>query len=795
MVGSSPSKSLGLNSLSMRITMIVIGAFLLVETLALIPSAYHFKNHVIEDLRKDALSAVATTLTPEALRDHVDLAHHLRLLTANPVISGVEIWPGSTPQNSIRYGKEMTWANPTMLSGDLGNGFKEQVVDDTLEIMVALPSFDDGTILGISVDISHINEQVVAYILQVAGLVLIIAAIIGGATIASLNFLVIRPINRIQHILSQQDASLDKNLLDRQDEVGKAAKSAAYLVSATRKDHDKLTAAIFERTVQLNRANVLLETELTARREAMQRLKESEQQFRNFAESALDIFWETDSDFRVTFLSARYDEITGNAATKIIGKRYEDLRTPDTPDEIWDEHISDVHALKPFRAFRYKRVKPTGEDVYLEISGVPSFNESGTFVGYRGSITNISVVANVERHLRESRDIAEKANRAKTDFLSSMSHELRTPLNAILGFAQLLESDPSITASARAERFVHQIHRSGDALLSLITKILSLEDIERGVVSISLKACPVLPVIQDCIDISQIMPNPYNVVVKSVTDPDFQDIALTDSEHLKTAIMNVLSNAISYNVEGGTVTISLETLDNSWIRIKVNDTGQGIKAADLDRAFEPFDRLGRENQDIEGTGVGLSITRQLVERMGGRVHLESEFAKGTTFFIDIPQAHNHITETALTGEMANNIESNPSKVLSAKPLPTLAAQPRVLNIEDNPANAELMRSIFARRPNIIFDLADDGQSGIDVAQSTIPNVVLLDIDLPDMSGYSVFQALKTEETTREIPVVAVSASVRQSDIDHAMAMGFHAYVKKPINVTELLTMIDGIIDA
>ena len=378
------------------------------------------------------------------------------------------------------------------------------------------------------------------------------------------------------------------------------------------------------------------------------------------------------------------------------------------------------------------------------------------------------------QELRLARDEALRANRTKSSFLSSMSHELRTPLNAIIGYSQvlLMEDMPEDQVDS-----VREIEIAGQHLLSLINEILDLSRVEAGQMTLSLEDVSLETMLAECESLQKPMAERFSIAV------EFKPCSYyvkADYTRLKQVLINLISNAIKYNREQGSVAVGAHKLEDDFIRIQVADTGPGIPQEKHAGLFEPFNRLGAENSGIEGTGIGLMITTQLTEMMGGRIGFESKVGVGSTFWIDIPVADHHelnvekdsLAESAATDNQTNNNE-----------------QKRILYIEDNPANMRLMEQILTRKARFQLLQANEPVLGLELAEKERPDLVLLDINLPDIDGFEVLEKLKTNPHTEHIPVVAVTANAMKDNIIKGVEAGFDDYLTKPLDVQVLLSTI------
>jgi signal transduction histidine kinase/ActR/RegA family two-component response regulator len=405
-------------------------------------------------------------------------------------------------------------------------------------------------------------------------------------------------------------------------------------------------------------------------------------------------------------------------------------------------------------------------------------DDGGQIIGYLLIGTDNSVRKQVELELNKAMAVAEKANLAKSDFLSSMSHELRTPLSAILGFAQLMESGtPSPTVSQK--RSIDQILRAGWYLLELINEILDLALIESGKLSLSLEPISLAEIMHEC----QAMIEPQaqkrgiSVVFSRFVTPCF---VKADRTRVKQVFINLLSNAIKYNTAHGTVVVEYVTSIPGRIRVCVKDSGEGLTPDKLSQLFQPFNRLGQEANTEEGTGIGLVMTKRLIEMMGGTIGAESTIGRGSVFWIELDlTAEQH----ALGGAVAPLALADP-RAQSGAELRTL------LYVEDNPANLMLVEDLIARRPDIRLLSARDGNLGIEIARARRPDLILMDINLPGISGLRALKILADDPATAHIPVIALSANAIPRDIQKGLEAGFFRYLTKPIKVNEFMETLD-----
>ena len=493
-------------------------------------------------------------------------------------------------------------------------------------------------------------------------------------------------------------------------------------------------------------------------------------------------------------------------AERMIGYRAADVVNRINPSDIHDpaEVLARAKALSleldtvispGFEALAFKASRGI-EDIYeltyicKDGSRFPAIvsitalrDDYGEIIGYLLIGTHNSVRKQVELELNDAMTVADQANLAKSEFLSSMSHELRTPLNAILGFAQLIEGGvpPPTTTQKRS---VDQILKAGWYLLELINEILDLALIESGKVSLSLEPISLAEVLRE--SQAMIQPQAQKRGIR-VAFPQF-DIPYrvqADRTRLKQILINLLSNAIKYNKLGGTVTVECRTSGSDRVQISVADTGAGLSPAKLAQLFQPFNRLGQEEHVGEGTGIGLVVCKRLVELMGGLIGVRSTVGSGSVFWVEL----NIATEQPRLAGAAELVPIAQARVHADARVRTL------LYVEDNPANLMLVEDLIARRPDIRLLSARDGNSGVAIARESLPDVVLMDINLPGISGIEALRTLAHDPKTAAIPVIALSANAGPRDIAKGLEAGFFRYLTKPIKVTEFMSTLDEALEA
>ena len=422
-------------------------------------------------------------------------------------------------------------------------------------------------------------------------------------------------------------------------------------------------------------------------------------------------------------------------------------------------------------SYRFRARHVGGKLLNIETRGRLIRDEGN--LGPRAVLVSRDVTENVaaEAVLKEAKEVAERANAAKSEFMSRMSHELRTPLNSVLGFAQILEME--LTAPDAIE-MVGYIHTSGKYLLELINEVLDISRIESGHISVLIEPIALKDLERECVALVTPRANELGISITSRTSGDFH--VLGDQQRLKQVLLNLLTNAIKYNEPNGTVSISCEKV-HARVRLSVSDTGPGISADLRERLFTPFDRLDAETSGIEGTGLGLALSKGLIEAIGGTLGVDSEVGRGSTFWVELPSA-----------ECPNSLALRSEPVLSVEV--ASSSRTTVLYIEDDVANVQLVERLLRQRPNIQLITSLLGVRGLELAQRYQPDLILLDVHLTDIHGYEVLERLRGDVRTVDIPVVVLSADATARQQRRFRNAGVDDYLSKPLDLQQLLDVID-----
>jgi PAS domain S-box-containing protein len=509
-------------------------------------------------------------------------------------------------------------------------------------------------------------------------------------------------------------------------------------------------------------------------REANEELAES----RQFVDSIIEnipnmVFVKSADDLRFVRFNKAGEELLGYAREDLIGKNDYDFFTRDEADHFTtkDREVLEGRRLvdipeEPIDTKDGARILHTKKIPILDDEGLPRF-----LLGISEDITERK---EADRQLHEAKEEAERANRAKDEFLSRMSHELRTPLNAVLGFGQLLQMG-SLDEAERES--VKQILRGGRHLLGLIDEVLDIARISTGQLSISQEPVSVASAIKEAVELVRPIAAEREISFHEEAMNGFH--VLADRQRLKQVLLNLLSNGVKYNGPGGSVSIFWEEVLGGRLRINVRDTGPGIPPEAMERLFLPFDRLGAEASAVEGTGLGLALSKGLVDAMGGTLSAESVLGTGSVFSIEL-----QLTEAPID-RYERGLEPSIGSVLGGR-IRT------ILYIEDNPSNLELVERVLATRPGLKLISAMQGSRGIELARDHRPDVILLDLHLPDMSGEEVLRALREDPATEQMPIVVITADATRRTFSELFAAGADDFLTKPLDVKRLIEVVESV---
>jgi PAS domain S-box-containing protein len=538
---------------------------------------------------------------------------------------------------------------------------------------------------------------------------------------------------------------------------------------------------------------LLIGTDNTARKQVEaeqrkldQRLRDQQFYTRSLIESNIDALMTTDPSGIISDVNKQMEALTGCTRDELIGAPFKNYFTNPEHAEAGILRVLSENRVTDYELTARAR---NGKETVVSYNATTFHDRDRNLQGVFAAARDITERKRLDEVLQQNnveleiaKLAAEKANLAKSDFLSGMSHELRTPLNAILGFAQLIETGtPEPTPSQK--RSVDQILQAGWYLLELINEILDLALIESGRLSLSHEPIELSEILFECQAMigPQALKRGINVHFPRLEVPHY---VIADRTRVKQVLINLLSNSIKYNNFGGSVKVTYEETTSGRVRVEVQDTGNGLPQDKLEQLFQPFNRLGQEGTSEEGTGIGLVVCKRLIELMRGEIGVRSTVGTGSVFWIELSRTD--VPETLAAIQLRQTI-------VQVEILPTLqnsACLRTLLYLEDNSANLMLVEDLIGRRSDIRLITARDGPTGIEIARLEFPDAILMDINLPGISGLQALRILALDPSTAHIPVVALSANAMPSDIERGMQSGFFDYLTKPIKVVELMGALD-----
>lgn len=529
---------------------------------------------------------------------------------------------------------------------------------------------------------------------------------------------------------------------------------------------------------------VALHVENLRRREVERALLQSEERLRRSQNFANIGTWDWNIQTGELYWSERIAPLFGYKRGR-LETTYENFLNAVHPDDrqaVIDAVDACVERGEDYN-IEHRCVWPDGTVHWMLERGDVIRNGEGAPLRMLGVVQDITVRKEAELALQEAKDNAEKANRAKSEFLSNMSHELRTPLNAIIGFAQYLTMDDDATLTEDQHESLTEISNAGQHLLELINEVLDLAKIEAGRFELNLSAVALQPVVEDCLSLVSKMAQDREVKIemKLPVEPESPVYVHADSRRLKQIVLNLLSNAIKYNKEGGRVEITSRFTDEGAVCLEVSDTGYGICEKDQRQLFTSFTRVGQKRHEVEGTGVGLALSRRLIKMMDGDIGVRSKYGHGSTFWITLNLAACTVRESRADGPRLARKENQHSV--------------KVLYVEDNATNRKLLRNLLQQHGGYELLEAENASQAFEILKNSLPDLIFLDIGLPDLNGFQFIKHLKSDGTLRHIPVVGLSANALDEDIRTALREGFCEYLTKPVDAKHLYVTLDKVLEA
>lgn len=632
-----------------------------------------------------------------------------------------------------------------------------------------------GSVVVIS-NLDEWNNRISTYTL--GALLVICTAVVCASLIgAYLQRIVSRPLLTLADTMGRVSDERDYSLridYSSQDEIGRLVQGFNSMLSEIgerdaelKRTNEELDHRVQERTAELER-------QVAERKAAEEEVRISQRQLADFFDSAPLGLVILDSDGRVLQANQAQLDMLGLSDDQLVGHNLSEFAFNGSAFESTLESLKTDGALSSVDAeFECQ----DGSLCHVELNANVLW-DGERFVQARIFCKDVTVIKQAEA-AQQDKERAERANLAKSEFLSRMSHELRTPMNAILGFGQLLEMEQ---LSDSQKECVDQILKGGRHLLNLINEVLNISRIESGNMSISVENVPLGGTIRDAVELI----NPLAVqrgISLQFSEPETEVYALADRQRISQVVMNLLSNAVKYNVDNGTVVVEIKTKQDALVQISVTDSGPGISAAVADRLWIPFDRLGAEQTTVEGTGLGLPYSRSLVDAMGGKMYLDSQYqGPGSRFVVDLHLGCEQETDIGLSLSMS-----------IAEPFlqQMVGSEKTILVIEDNSANVKLLEQVLGTRTNYRLLVAMQGALGVEFALTHRPDLILLDVNLPDMQGPEVAKKIRSHAETANTPIMVISADATEHTHKQFDDLNIVSYLAKPINIKELVTLVEA----
>ena len=729
-------------------------------------------------------------MLPEAVarlqRAAVERARHTGL--AQTIQYDLEVTPGATHHFEARI-TPMLEGQVLYLTSDITD---RKVAEDKLRVSeelyrsVAATIRDGLLIVDLQGDVVAMNPA--------ARRILGLQADVSGQALPSEGF-----------VLLEDDlcTALPRARWPLQETIDSGQRIVDRVVPARRADHEIVWLQMSSHLLRLDPqqtpfAAMVTFRDITQERLAVQELEASEERWKFALEGAGDGVWDWDMISGVVYYSSRWKQMLGFQDPD-VGDTIEEIFArihPDDRDKVAHstmQYMTDTPSVQEVefrlrhRDGHFLHILSRGKVVARSADGMPS-----RVVGTHSDITRLKQAEDAQR----AQQLAEAASAAKSEFLSRMSHEIRTPLNAITGFAQLLRLQMKASPAESTQlSYVEQILHAGRHLSGLVNDVLDLQQVEAGVLSLRPEALQLDEEVVQCLSMLLPLAEQREIAMSSHLPPGLSVIA--DRQRLRQVLVNIGSNAIKYNQHGGFVRVEARVLPNSVVELAIADTGAGMTPEQLTRLFQPFERLGRETSHVEGTGLGLIITRSLIESMGGRMDIDSRPGSGTRVCILLPQAPSATQapdSPPLPPDALRHLSAstNEPHVPSTDPAPEHQRPMRVLYVEDNRINALLFAEALRPFPQLELDIAEDGDVAVNVCQNWLPDVLVLDAHLPGMSGFEVLEALRRIPGLESVPAYMCSADAMPDDIERARQAGFTGYWTKPIDIVAVTTELCGL---
>jgi PAS domain S-box-containing protein len=741
--------------LARRLFLVVFAAIVLIEFIIVFPSYNNFKASQLADFEELARVASSAALA-NRMPDGNELVDGMeRIVTADPRILGVSLLD---PNGQI----VATSGETTELLPDALERPATRLSGGKQRYEIYLPPMAISAETGVIVrmDVSSVWRELNAFLIRILGLVLIICIAAGAIVFLYVVFNLIYPLEEIHANLKK--AKLNPALADeseirhsRTDELGETI--------------DLLNDALHE-IGESHRSDVAYQ----------------EKRLRDFAAAGSDWFWEMDAELRFSYFSDQFESVTGVKPEQLLGKTREETGVPEVSPEAWQTQLDNLKNREAFRDFTHPRDKPDGQRVWLSVSGKPVFADDGSFLGFRGTGSDITELYEAQQNLVDAKEAAEQGYRAKSEFLAITSHEIRTPMNGIIGMTDLLMDSK---LDAKQQHYAQIIQESGTALMRIINDILDLSKLEARQITLEQAEFEYASVVAGVVDILTPQAREKGLELKYEIGSDLQDTYLGDYGRLRQVMVNLVGNAIKFTQQGS-ITIKIERSGGDdqkpRLRTEISDTGIGIPQESISKLFNSFTQVDAStSRRFGGTGLGLAICRKIVEAMDGEIGVDSRMGEGSTFWFEVelpridPNAYDQDRDDTITIIPGQQFKTDQT-----------GAQLRILVVDDMPVNLIVVEKMLDSLGYLV-ESASNGCEAVEAVKARHFDMIFMDIQMPEMDGLEATRLIRALDIERSsIPIVAITANTQESDRDACIEIGMNDFIAKPFVKKHLVTLLE-----